>query len=791
MGNKRRKHILRSKPMKKMTTLKNSQKELCILKRALHHSGTTTWASDYHLNIIYAMDTWTKLLGYSPEEVENSLDFFKEAIHPEDRQRELEARDRHFKGELPEFHVVFRMQARNGHYRWVRARGEVVGRGGNGEPFGMVGIHEDLTKQRQMMMRIHKNEEKYQLLCNSMKQAMAYHRIIVDETGKPCDYVFLEMNDAFEQHTGLSKNDLIGKTVLEVLPETEAEWIERYGKVALTGKSEHFIQYAKSLKRYYEVDVYCPQEGYFAVLFNDITDRIQANQELKHQKAVMDGLFRTSPDALVLIDCNGIVQRVNQQFTEVFLYTAQEALGSHIDALIANEEQHAAATELNERAKYTPDLEVETERTRKDGSIVPIMIRSQPYYLDGVMMGHQVIYTDITYRKAQEEMLRKAKEAADEANETKSRFLSNISHEMRTPMNGIYGAAMLLENTELSAEQEELVQMLKESSDRMMNTVADLLDISKLEQGSIVLKDDSFDLCKAIIKTIEPFQRMGEKRKVKLVTRCDFDHATYVRGDAGKLQRILYHLVANAFKFTQEGTVEVEVSLKEYQEPIGIFRFMIKDTGIGIQQNEIHQLFKSFTQLDDSNKKSYQGTGLGLTIVHKLLDQMGGTVHVESSPSKGSLFYFDLPFRIEENIGLISGIEKKESQLSLGTKNMKILAVEDDKISQLLLIKIMKEMNIELDLASDGLKAINLYGEKQYDLILMDVQLPSISGLEVTSVIRSFESRTDEHTPIIGVSAHAMNQDKEECLAVGMDDYLEKPIDFKQLSRMIKKWTHC
>ncbi|SDY62653.1 PAS domain S-box protein [Tindallia californiensis] len=789
MINKNNKRIIRPGQKINIRALKKCQQELKILKQALHHSGTVLWSTDYCTNKISAVDTWVKLLGYPLDEAESSLDFFKEAIHPEDRKRELEARERHFNGELPEFHVVFRMRTKKGSYRWIRARGRFVERDENGKPLGMVGIHEDITQQRQMIDKIHKSEEKYQLLYNTMKQAMAYHQIITDEEGNPRDYLFLEVNNAFERHTGLKKEELIGKTVLEVLPETEKEWIERYGNVALSGKSEHFIQFSKALNRYYEVDAYCPKTGYFAVLFNDITERIQASQELKHQKAIMDGLFRTSPDALVLIDCEGIILRINKRFTEIFHYAAEEALGKHVDELIANQNQREAAQELNRRARVTLDLEVETQRTRKDGCLVPVMIRSQPYYLDEKIIGHQIIYTDIRHRKEQEEILRRAKEEADQANEAKSRFLSNISHEMRTPMNGIYGAAMLLETTELSAEQQELVEMLKESSDRMMNTVADLLDISKLEQSAVVLKEERFDLCKTLQKSVEPFQKMGEKRKIQFLLKCHVDTSPLVWGDAGKLRRVLYHLIGNAFKFTKKGQIVVEVSLKEYQTPISIFRFMIKDTGIGIHQEEMHQLFNTFTQLDDSNKKTYQGSGLGLTIVHKLLEQMGGTVHVESSPHKGSLFYFDLPLRVETSENCLSE-SSEEELLATERKPSKILAVEDDKISQLLLKKLTQEMGFDLEVVADGLKAIEAYGENQYDLILMDVQLPSISGLEVTSVIRSFESRTDEHTPIIGISAHAMNKDKEECLAVGMDDYMAKPIDFKQLSHIIKKWTH-
>lgn len=683
MTKKQRRVVLSNKQAEQIRKIKRCYEELRTLRQAMDRSGTMAWISDYRKGTIQVSDTWTKILGYEPEEVKSTLDFFVQKIHPEDRNRVLEIRRRHFEGEIPEFHAAFRMQRKDGKYRWIRTRGQVTERDQSGNVIKMIGIHEDITKQRHMTERIRESEEKY--------------------------------------HAAQARVD----------------------------------------------------------------------EKLKHQKAIMDGLFRTSPDGLVMMSRDGIVQRINERFTDIFQYTSAEAVGNHIDDLIANEDQREEAELLNSKAKYIHHVEVETERSRKDGSIVPIMIRSQPYYLDGEIIGHQILYTDITQRKKEEEILRKAKEEADAANEAKSRFLSNISHEMRTPMNGIFGATMLLENTDLDEEQQELLNMLRESSDRMMNTVADLLDIARIEHGFTGLREEWFDLCQAISGIVEPFRDIGENRNIDFSFRCDDSLKLQVMGDRGKLCRVIYHLVSNAFKFTSEGSIAVEISLQEFQNPIGIFRFSVIDTGIGIDTMEAHQLFESFTQLDDSSTKSYQGTGLGLTIVHKLLEQMGGTVQVESNPWEGSRFYFDLPLKVESSEGDADSIsDLNEAEFKIAKGSMQILAVEDDEISQILLKKLIERIGADLEVASDGIEAIQKYGQKKYDMILMDVQLPSISGLEVTEVIRTFERRTDEHTPIIGLSAHALNRDREECLASGMDDYMSKPIDFQQLLEIIEKWTH-
>jgi CheY-like chemotaxis protein len=246
--------------------------------------------------------------------------------------------------------------------------------------------------------------------------------------------------------------------------------------------------------------------------------------------------------------------------------------------------------------------------------------------------------------------------------------------------------------------------------------------------------------------------------------------------------------VSNAYKFTTAGSIDITVSLLRVEDPIAIYRFSVADTGIGIHPDDLSKLFQRFYQLDDTYSKAYQGAGLGLAIMQDLVELMGGGVTVESTPGQGSCFSFDIPFRVHEFQSRTSMQKEKRYQAAPG-RNIRILVVENDEISKNLLESMCQKLGAQTDVARDGFDAIRKFGAIHYDLVIMDVQLPGISGIEVTSVIRSFEKKLGERTPIIGLSAHALQENRERCLEVGMNDYFSKPIDFDTLHQVIQEWV--
>ncbi len=520
----------------------------------------------------------------------------------------------------------------------------------------------------------------------------------------------------------------------------------------------------------------------------DITRQKKAEESLKRQKGALESFFAYSPDAMAHLDINQKIIKINEQFTRLFGYTEVECYQKRLNELITDEALRKEAEEINKRAENNEFIQVETDRIRKDGTRVPVVIRGGPVIVEGKIAGYQGIYTDITERKREEEQIYLAKEKAEIANQIKSRFLSNMSHEIRTPMNGIHGATMLLETTPLSQDQLELLQILKDSSNRMVETVNNLLDVSRIESGKMELKEEVFELKQVVEEVMDPFLVICDNQSLICRVDTDEDVEAKIVGDRSKLSRVLYHLVSNAFKFTASGAINVNISMLRYVEPIAVYRFEVKDTGIGILQDDLPKLFQRFYQLDDTYSKSYQGTGLGLAIVQKLVALMGGTVNVESVYGKGSCFSFEIPLIVQEFSSRVVREATKDSMKMLDS-NIRILVVEDDEISQTLILKVGRKLGVQIDLARNGLEAIRKFGSAPYDIVLMDVELPNINGLEVTSVIRSFEKKFGERTPIIGVSAHAMSQDRERCLEAGMNDYLSKPVDFDKLYQVIQEWV--
>ncbi len=520
----------------------------------------------------------------------------------------------------------------------------------------------------------------------------------------------------------------------------------------------------------------------------DITRQKRAEEALKRQKGILESFFTYSPDAMAHLDKNQKIIQINEQFTNLFGYTKVECYQKRLDELITDESLRKEAEEISLKTENNESIQVETERTRKDGTRVPVVIRGGPVIVDGKIVGYQGIYTDITERKKEEEQIHLAKEKAETANQIKSRFLSNMSHEIRTPMNGIHGVTMLLETTPLSQDQLELLQILKDSSGRMVETINNLLDVSRIESGKMGIKEEVFELKQVVEEVVDPFLMFCDTHSINCSIDTDDNVEAKVIGDRSKLARVLYHLVSNAFKFTSSGTVTMNVRMLRYDEPIAVYRFEVEDTGIGIHQDDMPKLFQRFYQLDDTYSKSYQGTGLGLAIVQKLVALMGGTVNVESVYGQGSCFSFEIPLKVQEFNNSRVGKKPQELIKKLDNK-LRILAVEDDEISQVLLLKLGEKLGAQIDLARNGLEAIRKFASTPYDLVLMDVQLPNINGLEVTSVIRSFEKKFGERTPIIGVSAHAMSHDREGCLKAGMNDYLSKPVDFDKLYQVIQEWV--
>ncbi len=433
---------------------------------------------------------------------------------------------------------------------------------------------------------------------------------------------------------------------------------------------------------------------------------------------------------------------------------------------------------------------IESYRIRKkDGSFLWFETNNQVIYNPITNLVEEIVCVsrDITERKEKEELL-KAKEVAERANIAKSELLANMSHEVRNPMNAIVGMANTLSKTKLSEKQKEYLNSILLSGENLVNILNDILDFSKIEANKVELTFTEFNINELVKNAINFIKPACAKKRIKIIQNIDDSIPENLYGDEQKITQIFNNLLDNAVKFTNKGSITVEViKSEEVNESIKLKSF-IKDTGVGVKKQDIHKLFESFKQLDSSTKKEYKGTGLGLSIVKKLVELMNGVVSFESTYGKGSCVCFEVPLMISGTRKSTKQIKKVEEKNSPDSPNsLKILVAEDDAINQIYLANFLKSKGWDVVTASNGQKVLDEYEPGKFDVILMDGQMPKMDGFEATKKIREIENKAGIFTPIIAITGYAIHGDREKFIKAGMNDYITKPIDEAKLYNIIIK----
>ena len=396
---------------------------------------------------------------------------------------------------------------------------------------------------------------------------------------------------------------------------------------------------------------------------------------------------------------------------------------------------------------------------------------------------------DITARKEVEYALEEAKKAAYSASRAKSEFLSNMSHEIRTPMTTIFGMAELLTETDLNEVQADFVAHLIDSSDSLLNIINDILDISKIEAGKMTIEERTFDIEEEIEKITKMFKQKSKERGVELSKNISSTIPKHLIGDPVRFRQVLVNLIGNAIKFTEKGSVSVNLKcdISSHCSETCTMRIAVNDTGIGIDKGKLKTIFEEFSQADTSITRTHGGTGLGLTISRKLIEMMGGELHVESTVGKGSEFYFTLDLKIAPKEAETEK-GRKGAAISKETPPLKILLADDSEDNRLLINTFLKDTLHTLDFAENGEEAFEMFTAANYDLILMDIQMPVLDGYEATKIIRKWEEDHNRATvPIIAFTAYALKEEVEECMKAGCSDHLAKPVKKKDLFEIIKK----
>ncbi|MEO6189328.1 MAG: ATP-binding protein, partial [Saprospiraceae bacterium] len=372
---------------------------------------------------------------------------------------------------------------------------------------------------------------------------------------------------------------------------------------------------------------------------------------------------------------------------------------------------------------------------------------------------------------------------AENAVKTKQQFLSNMSHEIRTPMNAIIGFTKVMLKTNISSKQSEYLHAIKISGDALIVLINDILDLAKVDSGKMIFEKTAFKMALSISAMLHLFETKIQEKNLTLIKIYDPRIPSVLIGDPIRLHQIILNLLSNAVKFTNKGSITVNVRLLSEDSDIANIEFSVKDTGIGIASEKIDKIFEYFQQASSFTSRLYGGTGLGLAIVKQLIEPQGGTIQVESELGKGSTFSFTMPF---QKTDLQIDPEVSYEEIAKIRKNINILVVEDMDLNQLLMKTILGDFGFDCTIAANGKIAVDMLQENSYDLILMDLQMPEMNGFEATDYIRNIMNSS---IPIIALTADVTTMDLEKCKAVGMNDYIAKPIDEKILYNKIIGFT--
>lgn len=485
--------------------------------------------------------------------------------------------------------------------------------------------------------------------------------------------------------------------------------------------------------------------------------------------------------------------RVNQRWAEILGYTLDEISPMNIQKLfdLTHPEDFKIVKELIEKLNNR-QMEYYYQETRvkhKDGSwiwiadhgrIVKWNSEDRPVLMSGVRY-------DINDRKKSEQELINAMHVAEAANTAKSQFLSNMSHEIRTPMNGVLGMLQLMELSDTSETQREYIAVCKTASFSLLKVINDILDYSKIEAMAVKLEKNNI-IIKDFIREIDDLHRpsiMNKGISFSMIEGTDIP--PILTGDKFKLRQVLTNLIGNAVKFTASGRITCTVCKIEDTDQSVRLKWEVRDTGIGIKEENFRHIFSSFTQADNSVTRKYGGSGLGLSICKGLVELMEGEIWVESKEGEGSAFYFTCVLGKPEHTQNETAQEARTETAS--NKNLKILLAEDDEISRIIVERFAKNKGWQVDLAVNGQEAVEAFQTKQYDIVLMDLQMPVKDGYQATREIRKLELQGQTHTPIIAMTAFALEGEREKSIAMGMDDYISKPVRFGEFFEMVEKWV--
>ena len=522
-------------------------------------------------------------------------------------------------------------------------------------------------------------------------------------------------------------------------------------------------------------------------LNSDLEQRIEERTEkLRESEQKLRSISDYANDAIIMMDDLARITYWNPAAEKIFWYSSTEALGNTLHDLLAPKRYHNdfnmgypgfLRTGEGSAMGKSRDLFA----IRKDGQEIAVSVSSSAVFLNDAWHAIGIVH-DIQERLIYEKELEEARGAAETANKAKSEFLSNMSHEIRTPMNGIIGMMQLMEYTSLDEEQREYVDAINSSSHNLLRLINDILDLSKIEAGKIELEQHEFSFRATVSDVVNTQISLVHRKGLQLITDIPDEIPDNLIGDQLRLKQIILNFLSNAIKFTDSGSIAIAVTMHQEADSLTTIRIGVTDSGIGISVGAIQKIFEPFSQADSSTTRKFGGTGLGLTICRQLAELMGGKIEVESTAGVGSTFSVVVPFVVSSvSVKHQEKRNRETSHLKWEGRSLRILVVDDNEINQNIAGYLLKKAGIDYVLASDGQEALDVWLEFTFDLILMDVHMPVMNGIEATKIIREKEAGMDIYTPIIALTADALREEKENFLKQGFDGCVTKPFEINTL----------
>jgi PAS domain S-box-containing protein len=553
-------------------------------------------------------------------------------------------------------------------------------------------------------------------------------------------------------------------------------------------------------------------------LGEQMIEKVTLHEALQREEQKMRAIFRAVADAIIVIDRKGVIQQVNDAVLNIFKYEPEDLIGQNISILVP--EPHASAHDgYLERFIETKQAHIigytrQLQGLRKDGSLVDIDLSVNEVNVGGEVLFAGVV-RDVSLRLETELALKVARDRAIESVKMKSQFLTNISHELRTPLNGIMGMSQLLSESLVHAEDKEQARIIHASAQQLLAIVDDVLDFSSMESAKFTLAPSPFYVQSWLFDSLAVHLQAAQSKGLAVTAAISSGVPAKLIADAARLSQILNNLVSNAIKFTRTGSIRIQLDAIESLGDSVALNITVQDTGIGISDGAIGRLFQAFSQVDGSTTRAYGGAGLGLVISRQLALLMGGDIHVNSVLGQGSTFVVTVVLPASGSERLMSQerllthtiVENKQGVLDepqganepavVDTPvsapfdtiaNMKILLIEDNVVNQKVAMALLKRMGYAVEVANNGQEGLDRLAVDTFDAVLMDCQMPVMDGYEASRQIRLREAGTEQHLPIIALTAHAMKGDAEKCYESGMDDYLTKPINHGLLKERLEYW---